>query len=106
MFTIKIMRRKTVQTGKEYVDPDGNTGQCTEYLYSTQIIEAKHIHIYELNSSTVFEVAGEDSEGKSFAYYIANSDKPRPSNFADEIEFGYKAYVENSAGKTTEVIGW
>ena len=106
MFTIKIMRRKTIQTGKVCADPSGDTYTCTEYMYSTQIIEAKSINIYELNSSTVFEVAGDDAEGKSFAYYITNFDNPRPSGFADEIEFGYKAYIENAAGKTTEVVGY
>jgi hypothetical protein len=110
MFTIKILRRKTIQTGQTYVDPDGNTGQCTEYLYSTIVEEAKKVSIYELNQyeagGTVFEVAGEEADGKTFVYYISNPDKPRPTGFADEIEFGYKAYIENAAGKTTEVVGY
>jgi hypothetical protein len=107
MFTVKVMRRKTVQTGKPYVDPDGNTGTCTEYLYSTIVEEAKKVSIYELNdqSGTVFEIAGEETDGKTFVYYIANPDNPRPS-FGDEVEFGYRAYVENAAGKTTERVGW
>jgi hypothetical protein len=102
MFTIKVNYKRAVDTGQK--DPDGNPS--IGYQFSSEMIEAKHIYIYELAEfNGVIEVTGETIDGGSLTYYVANPNNPRPA-MADDIEFAYKIYIENSAGKTTEVVGW
>lgn len=102
MFTIKVLKRRTIMSDE--VDPSGE--RTYEHRFDTKILEAKEVEIYELRTNMLYEVAGTNADGVSFAEYIARLDEPRPDLLADSIELGYRAYIENSAGKTTEVVGW
>jgi hypothetical protein len=69
-----------------------------------KIVETDEVDIYTLRPGELYEIAGTSHTGKSFAYYISDDRQPRPNGFADEIEFYYAAYVENSSGATTEAV--
>ena len=99
MLTVKVQKT---------VDSDG---QRMPGRFSTRIIEAVQVDIHILRPGELYEVAGIgrlngtlDAGVNSFAFYIADGLKPRPEGFADEVEFWSSAYIENSAGKTTEVV--
>lgn len=44
------------------------------------------------------------SANKYGAFFVADTSKGRPEGFADEVDFWFEAYVENSAGKTTQSV--
>jgi len=92
MLTVKVM--KSVEVPDEIPKT---------YRYSTKIVEAEEVNIHILRPGELYEVAGVLG-GKSFVFYIADPTKPRPTDFADEVEFWYAAYVENSVGATVEVV--
>lgn len=98
----------TVKVTKTVVD-----GQGKRLLghFSTKIVEAVEVDIHILRPGELYEVAGlgrlsssMDAGDNSFAYYIAHPSLGRPDGFADEVDFWDSAYIENSAGKTTEVV--
>lgn len=99
MLTVKLTKPMLDETGKP------STGR-----FSTKIIEAVEVDIHILRPGELYEVAGtgvhaaDVSSNPSFAFYIANPEKERPSGFADCVDFWSSAYIENSAGKTTEVV--
>lgn len=93
MLTVKVMKQAT--------DPDGKP--CLG-RFSTRIVEAREVDIHVLRPGDLMEVAGIRSDGESFAFYIADRNKTRPEGFADEVDFWYGAFVENSAGATTEAV--
>ena len=93
-------------------------GELMTGLFSTKIVEAVEVNIHILrpgpdnpHSPWLYEVSGvgklsgnTDGGDNSFAFYVADQSKPRPEGFADCIDFWNSAYIENSAGKTTEVV--
>jgi hypothetical protein len=97
----------TVKVTKTAVDAEGKfiPGRLT-----TKIVEAIDVDVHVLRPGELYEVAGSGLHAirgglnDSFAFYIANQSKPRPEGFADEVEFWNSAYIENSAGKTTETV--
>ena len=72
--------------------------------FSTRIVEASEVDIHMLRPGELYEVAANYPGSGVAAFYIADNAKPRPEGFADEVDFWYAAYIENSAGATTEVI--
>ena len=72
-------------------------------LFSTKIIEAEEVNIHILRPLELTEVALLCG-GKSYAFYVADRNKPRPEGFADEIDFYFSAFIENSSGATTESV--
>ena len=71
--------------------------------FSTRIIEAETVNIHYTRPGEVIEVAGGVGD-KSFAFNIIRRGAARPEGFADEVEFWHEAFIENSAGATTEVV--
>jgi hypothetical protein len=99
MFTVKIFRQKDVSDVEE--------GPSSRWVHTTVLEEAEKVVVYRLRDG-LFEIYGERKSGgdEHFCHYISNPENPRPKDFADEVEFGYRAYIENAVGKTTEVVGW
>ena len=93
-------------------------GELVCGLFSTKIIEAVEVNIHILrpnpdkpSSPWLYKVSGigklnndMGAGDNSFAFYVADQNKPRPEGFADCVDFWNSAYIENSAGKTTEVV--
>ena len=71
--------------------------------FSTKLVEATEVDIHILRPGELYEVSARNGELRS-AYYIADPEKGRPKGFADEVDFYYAAYVENSSGATTEMV--
>lgn len=72
---------------------------------TTKIIEAIEVEIICHRPGVLYEIVGKLVDGgDQFSYYIANHDCQRPEGFAQEIEFAYEAYVENSSGATTASV--
>lgn len=84
MFTVKLFGKRDVHT--------------------MQFIEATQVNIHYLRPDELIEIAGKGTSGEIFSYYVAPNNKPRPEGFADEVEFWWEAYIENSTGKTTHTI--
>ncbi len=98
MLTVKLYRKipgENYDALKPLADQDG--------LFTTKIIEASEVDIHVLRPRELFEVACY-YDGSNFTFYIADRFKPKPSGFADEVEFYYAAFVENARGSTTEVV--
>lgn len=98
MLTVKLLL--ATPTHADNVAADNTPGR---YVWTTLIVEADEVKIHNLRNSDLFEVAG-SCGARSFAYYVADREKPRPWGFADEIDFYYAAYVENASGKTVEAV--
>jgi hypothetical protein len=105
MLTVKLMKL-AVSLGTAQSTPSGApaveipvTGR-----FSTKIIEANEVDIHVLRPGELTEVAGLRDDGKSFAFYVADRNKPRPAGFADEVDFYFAAFIENSSGATTESV--
>lgn len=92
MLTVKVMKSNAAP------------GDSRGGLYSTKIVEAREVDVHVLRPHELTEVAGVRSDGESFAFYIADRNKPRPEGFADGVDFWFSAFVENSAGATTEAV--
>lgn len=100
MFTVKLYRRLSHQT-ENGPKADG----IVPVVFSTKIVHGIEVDVHWLRPNELAEVAVKhDREGHNSAYYIADSGKPRPSGFADEVEFYYSAYIENAHGSTTESV--
>lgn len=89
MLTVKVTKQ---------LQPDGDL----PLRFSTKIVETEHVDIYTLRPGELYEVAG-GTPPNSFAFLIAPRGT-RPEGFADEVDFWYQAFIENSAGATTEVV--
>ncbi len=98
MLTVKLMKAATLPLG---ITPSDNS---TAGRFSTKIIEANEVDIHVLRPGELTEVAGIRDDGKSFAFYVADRNKKRPEGFADEVEFYFAAFIENSSGATTESV--
>jgi hypothetical protein len=89
-------------------DDDGKGTVC--YRHCTKLIEATDVAIHTLRPGELYGISGTTGDGKKFYYYIADPDVPQPADItkADSVTgeslFGYEAYIENSAGATTEVV--
>lgn len=85
----------------------------------TKIVEATEVNIYPCGpdagsdldpskrTSSIFEVSGTSWDGKSFAFYVRDLQKPAPEDnfgFAPEVDFYGCAYIENAHGATTETV--
>jgi hypothetical protein len=85
----------------------------------TKLVEAAEVNIYPCGptagsdldpsrrTNEIFEIAGETSEGKSFAFYVRDLQKAAPDDnfgFAPEVDFYGCAFIENSHGATTETV--
>jgi hypothetical protein len=73
------------------------------YIWTTLIVEADEVKIHNLRNAELCEVAG-TCGNRSFAYYVADREKPRPLGFADSVDFYYAAFIENASGKTVESV--
>lgn len=86
---------------------------------TTKIVEATEVNVYNSGpalgsdgdpskrTGDVREVAGKSWDGKSFAFYITDPNKPIPDDhygFAREVDFWNCAYIENAHGATTETV--
>jgi hypothetical protein len=102
MLTIKLLKRSRSDDG--FPVQDGR--------FTTKIVEAIEVDIHVLRPGELYEISGTGANGNnySFAFYVANDGtntgelKKRPEGFANEVEFWSSAYIENAAGKTTEVV--
>jgi hypothetical protein len=94
MFTVKLMKEMHVVT-----DAKGNH----KGRFSTKIVEASEVNIHILRPNELAEVSGE-CDGNNFAFYISDRNKARPEGFAEEVDFWFAAFIENSSGATTEVV--
>lgn len=95
MFTVKLMTARQDALGVQAPSTD----LPAEVRFSTKLVEATEVYIHWLRAGQLAEIATPTA-----AFYVADRNKGRPAGFADEIEFYYAAYIENSAGKTTEVV--
>ena len=101
MLTVKVTKQVHHAVG----EPDAaTTAESDIGRFSTRIVETDHVDIHILRPGELIEVAGGPPGEGSFAFYIAPREKPRPKGFADEIDFWFEAFIENSAGATTEVV--
>lgn len=71
--------------------------------FSTKIVEAEEVDIHVLRPGELVEVAARCGD-RTYAFYVADQHKPRPDGFADEVDFWFSAFIENSSGATTEVV--
>lgn len=99
MFTVKLMKVR-----RDEVSPEGPSGPPVPCTFTTKLLEAGEVDIHTLRPGRLFSVEGMTPDGKSFAYYVADRNEPRPEGFAPEIDFYYAAFIENSAGATTEIV--
>jgi hypothetical protein len=96
MFTVKLYRTiKGRPLGEDSYFPAKS---------ATKLVEAEEVTVYLLRHDELYHVVGLTPGGRPFAFYVANDEKPRPPGFADDIDFYYAAYIENSAGATTETV--
>lgn len=108
MFTVKIMKHDSFVFEDGPVGDDGVASSCLKHC--TKLIEASEVDIHTLRYQELYGVSGITSGGRKFYYYVAHPDKPFPEDIAKEDSgtgesiFGYAAYIENSAGATTEVV--
>lgn len=97
MLTVKVMK-----DGSDITDQDvaarGSGGR-----FSTKIVEAEEVNIYVLRPGELIEVAARCGD-RTYAFYVADRRNPRPDGFADEVDFWFSAFIENSSGATTEVV--
>jgi hypothetical protein len=100
MLTVKVTKQvhHAVRAPGATVTDESDIGRV-----STRVVETDHVDIHILRPGELYEVAGGHGEN-SFAFYIAPRDKPRPEGFADEVDFWFQAFIENSAGATTEIV--
>jgi hypothetical protein len=98
MLTVKLSRQ--VRHGAQAPAPmePGDVGR-----FSTRIIEAESVDVHYIRPGEVIEVAGGVGD-RSFAFNIIRRGAERPEGFADEVDFWHEAFIENSAGATTEVV--
>lgn len=99
MLTVKVT--KQIRHAEGPPAPKGVVSTAEEDMgrFSTRIVESDHVDVHVLRPGELYEVAGSD-----FAFYIAPRDKPRPEGFADEVDFWFEAFIENSAGATTQTV--
>lgn len=101
MLTIKLM--KAAQTTDAGVGEDANVPRT---VFSTKILEAEEVTIYDHRPGELAEVAIVQPSSvlpKHLAFYLAPRGK-RPAGFADEVDFYYAAFIENSRGSTTQSV--
>lgn len=98
MLTVKFMKAPPASS------PDVVQTPSMHGCFSTKILQATEVDIHVIHPGELYEVAGTRDDGKSFAFYIADRNKPRPEGFALEVDFWFSAYIENSAGATTEAV--
>jgi hypothetical protein len=87
--------------------------------HTIKIVEATEVNVYNCGpapgseqdpgkrTGDVREIAGSSWDGKSFAFYIVDPDRPIPEDhygFARDVEFWHCAYIENAHGATTETV--
>lgn len=89
MLTVKVTKQNEDENGKK--------------IFSTRIVEAEQVDVHILRPN-LYEVAANGPGDRSVAFYIAPRGGNRPEGFADEVDFWYEAFVENSAGATTQMI--
>ena len=89
----------TVKVTKSNAAPGDDRGG----LFSTKIVEADEVDIHILRPGELIEVAARCGD-RTFAFYIADRNKPKPNGFAAEIDFWFSAFIENASGATTEVV--
>ena len=97
MLTVKVMKDGTAITDQDVV-ARGNGGR-----FSTKIVEAEEVDVHVLRPGELIEVAARCGD-RTYAFYVADRHKPRPDGFADEVDFWFSAFIENSSGATTEVV--
>lgn len=105
MFTIKLMETRVFP---------GVADDTPSYRQTIKLIEASQIQVHNLRPNNVlWEVAGTDANGDSFAHYIwpdearAAEQKPcpeQPSGFGPGMTFYYACFIENARGQTTHSI--
>lgn len=89
MLTVKLMRRADHGEGK--------------FQFSTKIIEAMEVDVHILRPGELLEIAIHPHHGQDTrAFYIKGIEDPTPDNI--EADFYYEAYIENAAGRTTQVV--
>lgn len=103
MLTVKVT--KQIRHAQGPPAPTGVVSTAEEDLgrFSTRIVESDHVDIHILRPGELYEVAGGKADD-SFAFYVAPRDRPRPEGFAEEVDFWFEAFVENSAGATTHIV--
>lgn len=94
MLTVKLMR-----VLNQEIPDEASSGRFT-----TKIIEACEVDVHVLRPHELTEVSGICPGGGSFAFYVADRNKPRPDGFADCVDFYFSAFIENSHGATTESV--
>ena len=92
MFTVKVTKRAVDEKGERI------SGR-----FCTKMVEGSEVNVFVLRPGELQEVAGTGPSG-CFAFYVANPQLGRPEGFADEVDFWDSAFIENSAGKTTETV--
>ena len=97
MLTVKVIKDGTAITDQDVV-ACGNGGR-----FSTKIVEAEEVDVHVLRPGELIEVAARCGD-RTYAFYVADRHKPRPDGFADEVDFWFSAFIENSSGATTEVV--
>ena len=97
MLTVKVMKDGRINTEQD-VAGRGNEGR-----FSTKILEAEEVDVHVLRPGELVEVAARCGD-RTYAFYVADRHKPRPDGFADEVDFWFSAFIENSSGATTEVV--
>ena len=97
MLTVKVMKDGTAITDQDVV-ARGSSGR-----FSTKIVEAEEVDVHVLRPGELVEVAARCGD-RTYAFYVADRHKPRPDGFADEVDFWFSAFIENSSGATTEVV--
>jgi hypothetical protein len=97
MFTIKVTKRI------RNVDLNGVEVAPMIGRFSTRIVEAEQVDVHILRPGELTEVAWSRGDING-AFYVIPHDAERPQEFADEVEFWFEAFIENSTGATTEMV--
>jgi hypothetical protein len=95
MFTVKILSEK-------YIPKSENSGV---YRQVTKLIEATSVTITNICPNVLSELSGVCSNGESFRFFIGDLSGLELKESIDYTEIsGYRAYIENEKGATTEII--
>jgi hypothetical protein len=98
MLTVKVSRE--VRHGAQAPHPKdiGDVGR-----FSMRIMETESVEIHHIRPGDVIEVAGGIGE-TAFCFNIIRRGAAEPEGFAEGERFWHEAFIENSAGATTEVV--
>jgi hypothetical protein len=98
MLTVKVTKQIRHVAGPPAPTGEISTAEQDLGRFTTRIVQSEKVDVHILRPGELVEVAGD-----GFAFYIAPRDK-KIEGFADEVEFWFEAFIENSTGATTKVV--